>query len=77
MLQTNEDKMMRKQPGYEYPNCEIGQIYDMGGGILGEVTTAFGNGAANILVLNGPTKGLTWCVNGQSTSVYKLVSPAK
>lgn len=47
---ANEEKMMRKQPAYEYPNCEIGQIYDMGDGILGKVTTAFRNGAANILV---------------------------
>jgi len=64
---------MHKQPGYEYPNCKKGQVYDMGDGILVKVTYAWGNGSANILVLNGSTKGITWCVNGQSTSVYRLV----
>lgn len=59
--------------GYEYPKLNIGDVYDMGDGCLGEVTHAWRNGVANLLVLNGPGKGITWCVNGQSTSVYKLV----
>lgn len=73
----NEGNAMSKQPPWEYKNCKVGQIYDMGDGILGKVTTAFHNGSANMLVLNGPTKGLTWCVNGQSTSVYRLVEDEK
>lgn len=51
--------------GYEYPKLEVGDVYDMGDGVLGKVTAAWRNGTANMLVLDGPTKGITWCVNGQ------------
>lgn len=59
--------------GYEYPKLEVGDVYDMGDGVRGKVTAAWRNGTANMLVLDGPTKGITWCVNGQSTSVYTKI----
>lgn len=64
---------MRNQPLYEYKNCKVGQVYDMGDNSIGKVTHSYRNGSANILVISGPGKGLNWCVNGQSTSVYKLI----
>lgn len=63
---------MKHMP-WEYPNCKVGQIYDMGEGSVGEVIHAYRNGSAYIEVIEGPGKGLKWCVNGQSTSAYRLI----
>lgn len=64
---------MKKQMPWEYKNCKIGQVYDMGDEIIGEVTYAWSNGAALFLIKNGPLKGREVPINGQSTSVYRLM----